>query len=206
MDSNQVLIDARVKGIDGIGRYTYNLVRALLALLPCLGIDALELLLRSNELQQYSSSCQFDISEHSTHAELQYLADAAKQTTALLLHCTDYRVPLHALKMPLVVSVHDSFRYTNPALCYGDTEFKDRYGTARFGDVCRIVDELDVQDLHARGRGSYFGASGMACSNGCESDSQYIASGRSYRASSSHSARASHQDRGNVRVASFFSQ
>jgi glycosyltransferase involved in cell wall biosynthesis len=145
MDSNHVLIDARVTGIDGIFRYTHNLVRALVALLPCLGINALELLLRSNELQQYSSSCQFDTSEHYTHAELQCLANAAKQTTASLLHCTDYRVPLHPLKMPLVVSIHDIFRYTNPALCYSDTEFKDRYGTARFGDVCLIVDELETK-------------------------------------------------------------
>lgn len=143
MGSNRVLLDARVTGIDGIGRYTRNLVRSLIALLPCLGIDALELLLRSNELQQYSSYCQFDTSEPYTYAELQYLADAVQQTTVSLLHCTDYRVPLHPLKVPLVVSVHDIFRYTNPELCYGDTEFKDRYGTTRFYDVCRIVDELE---------------------------------------------------------------
>jgi len=145
MDSNQVLIDARVTGMDGIGRYTRNLVRALVALLPCLGIDALELLLRSNELQQYSLSCQFDTSEHYTYAELRCLADAAERTTASLLHCTDYRVPLHPLKIPLVVSIHDIFRYKNPSLCYSDTEYKARYGTARFSDVCRIVDDLETK-------------------------------------------------------------
>lgn len=75
MDSNQVLIDARVTGMDGIGRYTHNLVRVLAALLPCLGIDVVELLLRSNEFQQYSLSCQPDTSEQYTYAERRCLAN-----------------------------------------------------------------------------------------------------------------------------------
>lgn len=114
MDSNRALIDARVTGIDGIGQYTYNLVRALAALLPCQGIETLELLQRSNDLQQYSPYHRFDTSEHYTYAELQCLTDAATQTAASLLHCTDYRVSLHPLNIPLVLSVHDIFRFTNP--------------------------------------------------------------------------------------------
>lgn len=145
MNSNRVLLDARVTGVDGIGRYTRNLVGALVTLLPCIGINGLEILLRNNELQQYSPFCWFDTSEHYTYTELQCLTDTTKQTTASLLHCTDYRVPLHPLKVPLAVSIHDIFRYTNPELCYSDTEFKDRYGTVRFYEICRIVDELKME-------------------------------------------------------------
>ena len=52
-----------------------------------------------------------------------------RQRADLLL--LDYRVPLAATRVPVVVNVHDVLRLRHPVFCYSDDEFTARFGTAR---------------------------------------------------------------------------
>jgi glycosyltransferase involved in cell wall biosynthesis len=138
---SKIFIDARVTGTDGIGRYTRNLVRHLRREVSNCPGTSLSLLIRDEYLSGEADHCFLDTSVHYTLAELRVISEAAELAGASLVHCTDYRVPLARLKVPLVVSIHDIFRFTHPALCYDDEQFTARNGV----DGLRCLAEVTAQ-------------------------------------------------------------
>ncbi|MGH3755680.1 MAG: glycosyltransferase [Pseudonocardiaceae bacterium] len=87
----RVLIDGRIAGHDGIGRYTTCLVRALRAQAgPGVTIDVLP----PTGTPRYS------------RAEGTELLEAARACQADIVHLLDYRVPLEPATVPLVVTIH----------------------------------------------------------------------------------------------------
>lgn len=79
-----------------------------------------------------------DASHHYSLAELKAISTGVYKSHAKLCHCTDYRVPLTTLTVPLVVSIHDIFRFTKPDLCYSNDAFSKRFGENRFNEIIQI--------------------------------------------------------------------
>ncbi|MGH3621087.1 MAG: glycosyltransferase family 4 protein [Sciscionella sp.] len=123
----RVLIDGRIDGHDGIGRYTTCLIRALRAQAgPAVIINVL----LPTGTPRYS------------RAEGKELVDAARACRAEVIHLLDYRVPLEPLATPLVVTIHDVLRLARPQFCYSDEQFAARFGTARLAELATTTSAL----------------------------------------------------------------
>jgi glycosyltransferase involved in cell wall biosynthesis len=111
----RVLVDGRVTGPDGIGRYT----RCLTGVLRRIARTRADLDIRVLEptgTRRYS------------RAEGEELLAAADRAGADLIHLLDFRIPLIGSPTPMVVSIHDILRLSDPAHCYSDDAFAARFG------------------------------------------------------------------------------
>ncbi|MGH3328955.1 MAG: glycosyltransferase family 4 protein [Streptomycetales bacterium] len=128
----RVLIDGRIRGDDGIGRYTSCLTRALRAQAgPGTHIEVLS----PTGTPRY------------TRAEGEELLREARACGAALIHVLDYRVPLEPTGIPVVVTIHDVLRLVRPQFCYSDKEFAARFGTDQLAELAATTAALrDVTD------------------------------------------------------------
>lgn len=138
----KILIDARVTGADGIGRYTRNLLKTFEKQQQEFAPNVFALLLRDRNMNFGQNEKYYDNSRHYTIKELSILTDAVRLCRPDVLHCTDYRVPFPETNVPIVVSIHDIFRFTHPLLCYANNEFARRYGKKAVSDLSEVVNEL----------------------------------------------------------------
>ncbi len=122
----RVLVDGRMDGQDGIGRYT----RGLTASLRQYGSAVDICVLAPTRTPRYS------------RAEGEELLRAAWSCGADVVHLLDYRVPLERAGMPLVVTVHDVMRLLDPRLCYSDTQFAMRFGNTALSELRAMNDAL----------------------------------------------------------------
>jgi glycosyltransferase involved in cell wall biosynthesis len=125
----RVLIDGRISGHDGIGRYTRSLVAAM----------------------RDTAGPRFDIStlpptgtDRYTLAEGEELLRAAAAARADVIHVLDYRVPMDGAGIPIVTSIHDIGRLLHPEYCYSDHAFEAKFGPGR-------LDELRTMTAALRG-------------------------------------------------------
>lgn len=132
----RVLLDGRVNGADGIGRYTRSVVRALTGLDQGIDIRVLDptgtgryARTEGAELVAYARSCGADI-----------------------VHLLDYRVPVAPIAtISMIITVHDVLRLVQPGFCYSDWEFEARFGTQSFSDLTAVVGDLrDVTTFPGR--------------------------------------------------------
>ncbi len=123
----RVLIDGRIDGHDGIGRYTTCLIRALrdqagravtIHVLPPTGTP------------RYS------------RAEGTELLDAARVRRAKIIHLLDYRIPLEPTTIPQVVTIHDILRLARPQSCYSNEQFAARFGSAGLAELAMTTSAL----------------------------------------------------------------
>lgn len=110
----RVLVDGRVGGADGIGRYT----RSLTAGLRAAGAPDVEpVVLPPGGASLYGRGAGDELLDH------------AGRAGADLLHLLDFRVPIEARPaLPTVVTVHDVMRIDHPELCCSEAEFARRRG------------------------------------------------------------------------------
>jgi hypothetical protein len=80
--------------------------------------------------------------ERYSNAEGDELVRAAEHRRADVIHALDYRVPLRASGIPLVVTIHDVLRLVRPQLCYTDGEFTLRFGPEALAELHRLTDDL----------------------------------------------------------------
>lgn len=113
----KVLLDGQITGADGIGRFTRQLSDAIDRISAEEGLDI--------HVEPADSTPRYSLAEGGR------LLDAVRRQRADLLHLLDYRVPLAATPVPVVVNVHDVLRLRHPEFCYSDDEFTARFGTAR---------------------------------------------------------------------------
>lgn len=127
----RVLVDGRVGGADGIGRYT----RSLTAGLTAAGAPDVEpIVLPPSGASLYGRGCGDELLNHARHEG------------ADLLHLLDFRVSIQARPaMPTVVTVHDVMRIDHVELCHSEAEFARRRGPGEL-DALRssVVDLRDV--------------------------------------------------------------
>lgn len=120
----RVLIDGRIAGHDGIGRYTRCLTQALRSQVgPGVRIKVLP----------PTGTRRYDRGEGTE------LLQAARARGADLIHVLDYRVPLEPATIPLVVTIHDILRLIRPHFCYSDEEFAARFGTAGLAELAAMT-------------------------------------------------------------------
>lgn len=110
----RVLIDGRVTGHDGIGRYTASATRALRAAAPP---DMDITVLPPSGTPRYSPG------------ESSELVRAAQAVQADIVHVLDFRIPIQQMSVPVIATVHDVLRL-DPRYCYTDRQFTHRYGSA----------------------------------------------------------------------------
>lgn len=130
----RVLIDGRVGGADGIGRYTQSVVAGLSVSKP----PDLELtVLHSGAARRYSRAAGDE------------LLSRAVESCAELVHTLDYRVPVTVTaEFRTIVTVHDVLRLLRPDLCYSDADFASRFGEPGFAELCEVVADLrDVAEF-----------------------------------------------------------
>jgi len=120
----KVLVDGRVNGADGIGRYTRQLIASLNEVAPPeFDISVLE----------ETSTARY------TRREGAELARAAETIGVDIVHALDYRTPIEYMKAALVVTVHDVFRATDPYLCYDDERFAEKFGPESLAELKRLT-------------------------------------------------------------------
>lgn len=139
----RILLDGRVTGCDGIGRYT----RCLTGTLRRLAERRTNLNLRIRVLGPT------DTPRYSRAEGEELLAAAC--VGADLIHVVDFRVPLADAPCPLVVSIHDILRLIAPDHCYSDQAAIARFGAegmAELEEVTRLLRELRPQPWPAQGR------------------------------------------------------
>lgn len=134
----KILFDARTTGPDGIGRYVRNLAQSIHNRLIKQPENPFELITRNYNLQNICDACNLDNSPHYSEAEIRNKGIIISQRNPDLIHCTDYRTPLENHGVPVVVTIHDIFRYTNPELCYSDDVFRKKYGESIFKEIKNI--------------------------------------------------------------------
>ena len=151
----KVLFDARTTGPDGIGRYVRNLAQSLNEKLKKTSGNTFELISRDFNLQDICDLCNIDDSPHYSLAEITNKSLLISKRKPNLMHCTDYRVPLEGGGTPIVVTIHDIFRYTDPTLCYDDETFKNKYGLQVFEEMKQVgailgqkLSEQNLKDLN----------------------------------------------------------
>jgi glycosyltransferase involved in cell wall biosynthesis len=132
----RVLVDGRVGGADGIGRYTRSLTAGLIA------ANA------SNVETIVHEPSGASLYGRGSGAEL---LDHARRDGADLLHLLDFRVPIDACPaLPTLVTVHDVMRIDRPELCYSEAEFHRLRGPAELetlrGSVAALRDVSAVPD------------------------------------------------------------
>lgn len=108
----RVLVDGRVTGHDGIGRYTACLTAALREVS---GPDLDVTILNATGTPRYS------------RAEDTELEQAARNAGADLIHVLDYRIPTEQLSVPIVATIHDVLRL-DQSHCYANDQFAARFG------------------------------------------------------------------------------
>lgn len=133
----RVLVDGRIGGADGIGRYTSSVVDGLTGARPP---DVELTVVRAGAARRYS------------RADGDELLSRAADYRADLLHTLDYRVPITAAaELPTIVTVHDVLRVLRPALCYSDADFADRFGAEGLTGLRKAVADLrEVAPFPAR--------------------------------------------------------
>jgi len=109
----RVLIDGRISGPDGIGRYTACLTKAMAALA---GPEVRVTVLGPTGTPRYSL------------AEGAELARAAIGARADLIHALDFRIPVEPLPIPVIATVHDVLRLDHRR-CYADQQFTGQFGS-----------------------------------------------------------------------------
>lgn len=130
----RVLVDARIAGHDGIGRYSRSLVGALTGLSDArVSITALP----PTGTPRYSRE------------EGDELLRVAARSRADLIHLLDYRVPLAAAGVPMVASIHDVLRLLRPELCYSDDAFRIRFGHEAVAELREATLRLRSVAQHA---------------------------------------------------------
>ncbi len=123
----RVLLDGRVDGADGIGRYTRSIVSALTGLGPEIDIQVLG----------PTGTCRY------SRAEGVELMTYARHCRADLIHVLDYRIPtVPIVGIPMVVTVHDVLRLIQPNFCYSDQDFEVRFGAEGLSDLKAITGDL----------------------------------------------------------------
>lgn len=123
----KVLVDGRISGHDGIGRYTRCLTSAL--------------------RKQAGSRYRIEVLEPTGtpryfRAEGTELLRAARSVGARIIHVADYRIPLEPAGSALVVAIHDILRLTYPDHCYTDQQFRSRSGDAALAELRLAVSHL----------------------------------------------------------------
>lgn len=122
----RVLLDGRLRGHDGIGRYTACLSAALRAHAGRqVGIHILE----------PTGTPRYSLAEG---AEVLRAADAFG---ADVVHMLDYRIPFDPACIPVIATVHDVLRL-DPRHCYDDEQFTARFGAAGYARLRAAVDTL----------------------------------------------------------------
>lgn len=122
----RVLVDGRVTGHDGIGRYTACLTAALSGMS---GPDLDVTILKATGTPRYS------------RAEGTELAQAAQNVGADLIHVLDYRIPAEPLSVPIVATVHDVLRL-DQRHCYANAQFAARFGHQGLSRLHQAVQAL----------------------------------------------------------------
>jgi glycosyltransferase involved in cell wall biosynthesis len=125
----RVLIDARIRGADGIGRYTASLTRALADIS---GPGVRVSVLAPTGVPRYSL------------AESTELARAATGARADVIHTLDFRIPIGPLPVPVIATVHDVLRL-DPHHCYTNEQFAQRYGEGWLAGLQHAVRHLREQ-------------------------------------------------------------
>ncbi len=129
----RVLVDGRMDGADGIGRYTRSVVARLCDSNPA---DIEVTVLRPGTARRYS------------RAEGNELLCCAVDSGADLMHTLDYRVPVTVTaEIATIVTVHDVLRVLRPDLCYSDADFAIRFGVEGLVDLHEVV--ADLRELAA---------------------------------------------------------
>ena len=123
----RVLIDGRIAGHDGIGRYTTCLVQALRTQA---GADVTINVLHPTGTPRYS------------RAKGTELLEAARACRADIVHLLNYRVPLKTATVPLMVTIHDILRLAQPQFCYSDEQFTARFGAAGLAELATVTSAL----------------------------------------------------------------
>lgn len=110
----RVLVDGRVGGADGIGRYTGSLIAGLTA---AGAPDVEPVVLPPSGVSLYGRGAGDELLDH------------VRREGADLLHLLDFRVPIEARpSLPMVVTVHDVMRIDHAELCWSEVEFARRRG------------------------------------------------------------------------------
>lgn len=122
----RILVDGRVTGHDGIGRYTACVTAALRELS---GPDLDVTVLNPTGTPRYSRT------------EGTELAEAARKAGADLIHVLDYRIPIEPLSVPIVATVHDVLRL-DQRHCYTNDQFAARFGHQNLGRLGHAVQAL----------------------------------------------------------------
>jgi glycosyltransferase involved in cell wall biosynthesis len=122
----RVLVDGRLRGHDGIGRYTTCLIAALRA---------------SADQEVHIQVLEPTGTPRYSRAEGVELVRAAHAADASIIHLLDYRVPLEPIPIPIVATVHDVLRL-DPRHCYSDAQFAARFGNAAFAELGLAVQTL----------------------------------------------------------------
>jgi len=125
----RVLIDGRVSGHDGIGRYTTCLTRALRM---AAGPDIHVTVLPPTGTSRYSQ------------AESAELARAAVDARADIIHVLDFRIAVDPLPVPIIATVHDVLRL-DLRYCHTNEQFAHRYGDNWLAGL-----QFAVRDLRER--------------------------------------------------------
>lgn len=129
----RVLVDGRVDGADGIGRYTRSVVAGLHSGTRS-GVEVT--VLRPGTVRRYS------------RAEGIELLSCAVGCRADLVHTLDYRVPVTArAEIATIVTVHDVLRVLCPDLCYSDPDFAIRFGEDGLANLREVL--ADLRDIAA---------------------------------------------------------
>lgn len=123
----RVLVDGRVQGSDGIGRYTGQLTRELRAQAG----DAFRItVLDPTPTPRY------------TRAEERELAAAARSAGADIVHVLDYRSPPGEVPSRLIATIHDVLRALHPQFCYTDDAFIARSGRSALDELALLADAI----------------------------------------------------------------
>lgn len=124
----RVLIDGRVRGPDGIGRYTRCVIAGLCRSSPS---DLEVAVLEVGTAQRYSRAAGDEL----LSGAVEYCAD--------LVHTLDYRVPVTpAAQFPTIITVHDVLRLRRPELCYSNADFASRFGELAYAKLREVVADL----------------------------------------------------------------
>lgn len=123
----RVLLDARIDSPTGMGRYCRCLAAALQQHAPP---SVQVTVLRRTGTPRY------------TVAEMREVLGAARACRADIIHLTDYRIPLKDPGIPLITTVHDTMRITNPDNCDTDQRFTTRFSPAVFDELLAATQRL----------------------------------------------------------------
>jgi len=144
MNKKNLLVDANVSGLDGIGRATNNILNTIK------NNDNMSLYFNTSVMTRKKTlkfESYIDKSKHYTEEEIQFKNNIIETTKPDILHSLDYRIPFK--KVPIqITTIYDIFRYTNPILCYTNNDFKLKYGEKSYFDLKKIIYTLEKITNH----------------------------------------------------------